>query len=470
MVASQASNVLHCIRTLALHEADGATDGSLLDLYIQQKDEAAFAALVRRHGRMVLGVCRRILGNSHDADDAFQATFLVLVRKAASIRPAGMVGNWLYGVAQRTALEARKSAARRRAKEAQVPPRTEMHDDSLVDLRTFLDQELSRLPDKYRTVLVLCDLEERSRKEAAKELGLPEGTIASRQARARDILARRLTRHGLALSSGALTALLAEEAVAARTPLSLVFATAKAASAYAAGPAVAAAVVPQPVADLVEGVLRAMSPSKLKHIALLLLVIGVAGTGWTNYRTLATDPPAARPEEQLAQVNDKQGDKPAEGNRTPSSDDLRGKWIGEKDGIKVAQAGPAADDGKDALGKEIKNLVGTWKLVSSESEGNKVPENILKGEVVRWKITESTILMTVENKKKEEDKYTLDPAASPKTIDLTDKEGHRTPGIYLLDGDSLKVCLNEGGNERPKEFASKPGTHLSVWVFAREKR
>src|ERR1700674_5475375 len=98
MAVSQASKVFHCIRTLALNQCDGAMDGNLLDLYVRQKDEAAFESLVRRHGRMVLGVCRRVLGNSHDAEDAFQATFLVLVRKAASIRPSGMVGNWLYGV------------------------------------------------------------------------------------------------------------------------------------------------------------------------------------------------------------------------------------------------------------------------------------------------------------------------------------------------------------------------------------
>src|SRR6266568_5671578 len=112
MTVSRVSQVVHCIRTLALHQSDGTTDGSLLDLYVRQKDEAAFEALVRRHGRMVLGVCRRILGNSHDAEDAFQATFLVLVRKAPSVRPRERVGNWLYGVAFRTALEARIAAAR----------------------------------------------------------------------------------------------------------------------------------------------------------------------------------------------------------------------------------------------------------------------------------------------------------------------------------------------------------------------
>jgi uncharacterized protein (TIGR03067 family) len=108
--------------------------------------------------------------------------------------------------------------------------------------------------------------------------------------------------------------------------------------------------------------------------------------------------------------------------------------------------------------------------VSCEAEGENVPEKILKGEVVRWTITEKAITSTVDGEGKGEDKYTLDPTARPKAIDLTDKEGRRTPGIYSLDGDTLKVCLNEGSKERPQVFASKPDTHLSVWVFKREKR
>jgi RNA polymerase sigma factor (sigma-70 family) len=305
MIATQASKVFHCIRSLALHQHDGATDGNLLDLYVRQKDEAAFEALVRRHGRMVLGVCRRLLGNCHDAEDAFQATFLVLVRKAASIRPSGMVGNWLYGVAHRTALEARRSAAKRRVKEAQAAPRTETPDDTLAHLRPLLDQELTRLPDKYRAVLVQCDLEGRTRKEAAQQLGLPEGTIASRQARGRTLLAKRLTRPGVTVSGGALAVVSAQEAASAFAPLPLVYATVRAATAYAAGPATV--IVSAPVAALTEGVLKAMLLSKLKITALLLVVIGVAGTGWGHYRMLASDQPTVQGVQQLvAQADPKQ--------------------------------------------------------------------------------------------------------------------------------------------------------------------
>src|SRR5437588_7541541 len=158
----------HLHRAALLQGGADLTDGELLECYVARRDEAAFGALVRRHGSMVLGVCRRVLGNVHDAEDAFQATFLVLVRKAGSVRPRDAVGNWLYGVAYRTALEARGKLARRRAKERQVVaiPQSEVKPDDLWrDLRPLLDRELSRLPDKYRLPVVLCDLEGRSRQE-----------------------------------------------------------------------------------------------------------------------------------------------------------------------------------------------------------------------------------------------------------------------------------------------------------------
>jgi uncharacterized protein (TIGR03067 family) len=132
---------------------------------------------------------------------------------------------------------------------------------------------------------------------------------------------------------------------------------------------------------------------------------------------------------------------------------------------------PASNDAKEGeIRKEKEKLIGVWKLVSCEAEGESVPEKILKGEVVRWAITESAITSTVDGEGKDADKYTLDPTTRPKAIDLTDKECRRTPGIYSLDGHTLKVCLNEGGKERPKVFASRLNTHLSVWVFKREKR
>src|SRR5258708_598116 len=172
------------------------TDCDLLGRFIAARDEDAFAALMRRHGPMVWGVCRRVLPNDSDAEDAFQATFLILALKAASVTPAEMVGNWLYGVARTTALKARRTNRRRAGHEHSVAvlpePASVPRDDRWDDLRPILDAELSRLPDRYRTVIVLCDLEGVVRREAARWLGLPEGTINSRLSRARALLAKRL--------------------------------------------------------------------------------------------------------------------------------------------------------------------------------------------------------------------------------------------------------------------------------------
>jgi RNA polymerase sigma factor (sigma-70 family) len=171
MTTGQTNRVLTHLHHLALlQERCGLTDAQLLERFLARREEIAFEELVRRHGPMVLGVCRRALGNPHDAEDAFQATFLVLVRRAASIVPRSRVGPWLYGVARRTALKARSRAMRRRCAEQEagrdrphmIPPI-----DIGGDLRSLLDEELGRLPEKYRAPLVLCLLEAKSRKEAA---------------------------------------------------------------------------------------------------------------------------------------------------------------------------------------------------------------------------------------------------------------------------------------------------------------
>src|SRR5262249_25504826 len=154
-----------------------------LEAFVSRREAAAFESLVRRHGPMVLGVCRRVLRDPHDAEDAFQAAFLVLARKAAAVSPPGMVGNWLDGVAHTTAVRLRAANARRRARERQVadmPQREAKQEGRQDDLHRLLDEELARLPDKYRVPVVLCDLEGRTRREVARQLELPEGTLSSR--------------------------------------------------------------------------------------------------------------------------------------------------------------------------------------------------------------------------------------------------------------------------------------------------
>jgi RNA polymerase sigma factor (sigma-70 family) len=270
------------------------TDGELLECFVRDREQAALGALVQRHGRMGWGVCRRLLRDLHAAEDAFQATFLVLVRRAAAIVPREMVANWLYGVAHRTALKARATAAKRRTREKQVttmPEPTREQQQLWDDLQPVLDRELSRLPAKYRAVLVVCDLEEKTRKEAAQRLGLPEGTVASRLARARVLLARRLVRCGLAVSGAALAVLLPQSAEA--VPPSVVSSTIKAATALATGQAAAGAVSVK-VAALTEGALKALFLSQLKVALVLMLVVALSGVAWLLYRT-QTGAPAGCP-------------------------------------------------------------------------------------------------------------------------------------------------------------------------------
>jgi RNA polymerase sigma factor (sigma-70 family) len=278
-----------------LRPADGGglSDGQLLARFLDGREEDAFAALVRRHGPMVLGVCRRVLGNVHDAEDAFQATFLVLARKAAAVLRREAVAAWLYGVAHRTALRARARADKRRARERQVRdmPHPEVGPPEAQDWRPLLDRALSRLPEKYRAPVVLCDLECKSRREAARRLGLLEGTLASRLATARRLLARRLGRCGLTLSAGALAAALAEGAVAVPAPL--VRETVKAAALVAGG---RAAAVATPAAALMNEVLEAMWITKLKVGAAAVLAVALLGAGGIVYRAAGqgSTPPAGK--------------------------------------------------------------------------------------------------------------------------------------------------------------------------------
>jgi RNA polymerase sigma factor (sigma-70 family) len=253
----------------------GLTDGQLLGRFVAARDEASFAALVRRHGPMILGVCRRVLRDAHDAEDAFQATFLVLARKAASVAKRESVGCWLYAVAYHTALEAGRRNARRRAREKQVRdmPEPGIEPAEAPDWLPLLDRELNRLSEKYRAAVVLCDLEGHSRRDAARELGVPEGTLSSRLAKARKLLAKRLVGSGLVLSAAALAAVGAR-AASAQVPAALAGATARAAALVAAGQLAAA---PTPAVVLMKGVMKVMLVKKLRLLVGAVMVAAAFG-------------------------------------------------------------------------------------------------------------------------------------------------------------------------------------------------
>lgn len=269
-------------RDMLLRDGAGLTDEQLLEDYICRRDETALAALVGRHAPMVWGVCRRVLPNFHDAEDAFQATFLVLVRKAASIASKELLANWLYRVAHQTALKARALATRRKGREghvAEMPEPAVADRDLWCDLRPLLDEELGRLPDKYRVVVVLCDLEGKTRKEAARQLGCPEGTVAGRLARARTMLAKRLARHGLAVSEGALAVVISQQAASASLPASMLASTLKAMALAATGQG-AAGMISARVNLLTEGVLKAMYLAKFKIAFVMgLAIASIGGAG-----------------------------------------------------------------------------------------------------------------------------------------------------------------------------------------------
>jgi RNA polymerase sigma factor (sigma-70 family) len=290
MATSRLSKAVHELCRATLKGGAGLSDRQLLDHFIEHRDEAAFAALVRRHGALVWGVCRRILAHHHDAEDAFQAAFLVLARKAASVKPRAMVANWLYGVAHRTALKAKAMAMRRRRREKQVltmPEAKAAAQDRWSELEPLLDQALAALPDKYRVAIILCDLESKTGKEAARLLKVPEGTLATRLRTARALLAKRLGRLGFTAPGSALAMTLSENAATATAPVAVVCSTVKAAPLYAAGQAAALATISPQVAALMEGVLKMMLASKWKLLIGVLLVAGVAVTtgsvfSWRN--------------------------------------------------------------------------------------------------------------------------------------------------------------------------------------------
>jgi RNA polymerase sigma factor (sigma-70 family) len=293
MVQSKLGKVIgQVVRGLPV-DLPGVPDSELLTRYLASQDADAFAALVRRHGPMVLGVCRRILLHQQDAEDAFQATFLVLVRKAATIRPRSLVGNWLYGVAYQTAVRTRAVAARRRGREvlmADVPETAGRTNEECSDVLPLLDRELRALPDKYRLPIVLCDLQGKTRKEAAGDLCWPEGTVAGRLVRGRALLQKRLARQGVTLSVGALAATLSGQA-AACVPVPLLEATIRAASLFAAGPAAGA--ISSGIAALTEGVLKIMLLNKVKSALGVLVVVAAVGlgTGGLLYQASAEGPP-----------------------------------------------------------------------------------------------------------------------------------------------------------------------------------
>jgi RNA polymerase sigma factor (sigma-70 family) len=433
MATSSIGSVFQRLRyTLCLHE-HAPQDALLLKQFIEHRDEAAFAALVRRHGSMVMGVCRRLLHDQHDAEDAFQATFLILVRKAASIAKRELVANWLYGVAHKTALKARAINMRRRAKEKQV---AEMPDLVVGEctvageqLLALLDQELSRLPKKYRVPILLCDLEGKTRRQAAALLDCPEGSLSSRLARGRAMLAGRLTRHGVAVSAGALAAALAQQAASAGVPSGLLASTVKSSALLAAGE-VAVSALPPKAATLMEEIMKVMLLSKLRVGAYwLLLGLFAFGTG------LALLPRV------MAQTQAEQ----AQGDTTQSPSESG----------KEPEAEP-----EDQLKKDTAALQGKWSVELMILEGNVVPADIIKAVIVEFK----------------GDKVTLKPdigadGTQPGRIEFNLYDNPH-PGQFKLRGPNPRLIelTPLDPYEKPKTSTFNYQLRQTPWLFSMARR
>jgi RNA polymerase sigma factor (sigma-70 family) len=387
----------------ALFEAGAVSaweDGALLDRFASHRDEEAFAVLVRRHGPRVMGVCRSILGDEHAAEDAFQATFLVLARRAGSLRNTARLGAWLNGVARKTARKARTKTFRRLAFErsAAVPEAaTVAFDPEMAEVPTVVDEELRRLPEEYSRPVVLCCVEGRTTTEAALALGWPRGTVGTRLARARALLRSRLTRRGVVLSIPVSTALADR--------------TARAAVSFASGPG-AGGTVPPVAAALADGVLEGMFMTKT-HIGMaVFLAAGVVAAGGSHL--IARGP----------------------------QNDPAGPPIGA----------PHDDNAND------ETILGLWTLSDVAVNGAESPTlaDALRGTI--WSIAPDGISVHTKVGRVEY-AYTLDPAADPARIKTTPRnaaQGRPIAGIYAREGTTLKIGYRDGSDRYPNRLNAQP--------------
>jgi RNA polymerase sigma factor (sigma-70 family) len=396
------------LRRSGTGETCAGPDEVLLERFVANRDEAAFTALLTRYGPLVLGTCQRVLRHQQDAEDAYQATFLVLARKADSIGKRQSVGSWLYGVAYRVALQVRRGASRWR-KEAQplpdVPGPEAKPDESGQDLRPLLDEELGRLPTKFRDAVVLCYLEGKSTEEAATALGCPRGTVLSRLARARERLRGRLVRRGITLSLGALTAFLSGLAAGAALPANLtssIWQTVQSPVRKRGAEASRA----ETLADAFESARRVV---RVKLGGALVLTMGLLG-GAIGLFLLSR------------------------GQRTGPADPL----------------------------PDRERLQGTWEVIAVWNFGQplpaeqlpNVPPLIIAGDRLRFGELDATLQ--------------LHPERTPKEMDLVWPDGQVMEGIYRWDGDELTTRHGRPGVPRPTTFADAPGDPTLRIVFRKK--
>lgn len=452
MDTRQMSAFFRCLaRGMAAKTMGDQSDAQLVERFLTSRDDTVFEAIVRRHGPMIFRVCWRVLQDEQEAEDALQATLLVLAQKLHSVRKRTSLASWLHGVAHRVALKAKTQVASRERHErkASVSGAVASDDITWKELRTVLDAELSQMSEKWRLPLILCYLEGRTQDEAAAQLGCGERTLRRRLDEARAALGRRLSRRGIVWPAAFCSVLLSECVATAAMKLEVVRSTVEVAAHVLAGQGTTA-IVPAKVAALAEGVMKAMFISQLKVVVAILLALGVVagGVGALTQTTLAAKQPDTGA---AAQVK------------------------GEK---------PPADDQKTPPGKEAdkpktdkERFQGTWQCVSVSGGGETIKvedfgQNGLPGTV---KFDGDKLLSRDFNSdgKVVETKgsFKLDPSRKPKEIDLIyDPEAKvkSARGIYELEGDSLRLCFpGSPDKDRPTKLESKKGERYMLMTYKR---
>jgi RNA polymerase sigma factor (sigma-70 family) len=458
VVKAAASPILHLIRrTVEDHRLRELPDQELLQRFHAHQDQAAFHALLRRHGPIVLDVCRGVLGHEADAEDAFQATFLILVQKAGSIRKTASLGSWLHGVAYRTALKARAQSAMRQKHEARVPARTasEPDDMSWREVRQVLHEELRRLPLCYRAPLVLCYLQGATQDAAAVALSLAKSTLRQRLERGRELLRTRLMARGLGPVAVLVATAWPSANTAAWLPGTLVSGTTKAAGLFAAGQAAATGAIPVKVAALTEGVLKSMLLTKLKIATAVVLVTALACSGIA----LLSNTRAGAARAELCQIAQGEGKAGAPKKESP-----------KENAAKEEQKKEAAVE------QDMGKLEGTWVaestvIAGTESGPNETTTLVIKYGALSWireaPFGDGKAIGTIQFT------FRINPAKEPAEMDLVPTEGALKgevfPSIYLIDGDTLKICRSQPGAKRPTKFASEKGDDHWLLVLKRQK-
>jgi RNA polymerase sigma-70 factor (ECF subfamily) len=442
---------------MAAEALSDLSDRQLVEQLLAGQTEAVFEAVVRRHGAMVYRVCSRVLQHHQDAEDCFQATFLVLAQKLRALRKHASLASWLHGVAYRVALKAKAEAAARRCHEAKASVCQTMPPDDLSwgEVRAVLDAELARLPEKWRLPLVLCYLEARTQDEAAAQLGWSKRTLRRRLEEGRTGLGRRLSRRGVIWSAAVSAVLVSESVASAALSLGLVDSTVQAASLFAAGQTAAKDLISVKAAVLTKRVLESMCLAKLK---IAMVVVGAAALLASGFSAVAIPAQQARPTDGNAflRLDDDEAphQPPARTDKEPSQDK-------ERLDLSRTQNQPQVKTDKEML-------QGTWRLLETHKHGKKVDAKDIPINPHRLLIDGSKVEIKLAKGGGDCGEFELNTAATPKEITITWLIQWR--GIYRLDQDKLTICFNPDNGIRPDEFRTAADSGRVLFIYERTKK